>query len=78
MMETTGDELIDLAGKVGDRAEEAEPGLLIALSEEIEYKQDNVASKARMLKGNIHEELGERAQKAFDESVEAAEWGSGR
>ncbi len=54
MMETTGDELIDLAGKVGDRAEKAEPGLLIALSEEIEYKRDNKASMARMLKGNIH------------------------
>ncbi len=27
---------------------------------------------AQMLKGTIHEELGERAQRALDESVEAA------
>ncbi len=30
---------------------------------------------ARMLKGNIHEDLGERAQRAFNESVEAARAG---
>jgi hypothetical protein len=74
-MVTTRDELIDLASKVGDQAEEAEPGLLIELREEIEYKRDNVASIARMLKGNIHEELRDRAQGAHEKSVEAARVG---
>jgi ABC-type iron transport system FetAB ATPase subunit len=35
LMETTRDELIDLASKVEDQAEEAEPGLLIELGEEM-------------------------------------------
>ncbi len=45
---------------------------------EIEYRRDNVASLARLLKGNIHEELKERAQRALDESVEAAKVGQQR
>jgi hypothetical protein len=36
---------------------------------EIEYRRDNVANLARLLKGNIHEELKERAQRALDESA---------
>jgi hypothetical protein len=35
LMETTREELIDLASKVEDQAEEAEPGLLIELGEEM-------------------------------------------
>jgi hypothetical protein len=72
LMETTRDKLIDLASKVESQTEEAELGLLIKLGEEIEYRRDNVASNPRILKGNLHEELGERAQIAFDESVDAA------
>jgi protein subunit release factor A len=69
LMETNRDKLVDLADKVEGRgAEEAESNLLIELGEEIEYSQDNVASIARMLKGNIHEEFK-------DESVEAARVG---
>ncbi len=57
-METNQDKLIDLADKVGRQAaDETEPGPLIELGEEIEYRRDNVASIARLLKGNIHEEL---------------------
>ncbi len=37
-----------------------------------------MASIARLLKGNIHEELKERAQRALDESVEAAMVGQQR
>ncbi len=81
LMETNRYELIELAGKVEGQAEEAELGLLIELCEEIECRRDNVASMSRMLKGNIREEFGERAQRAFDESVEAARvaarWGQG-
>jgi ketopantoate reductase len=62
LMETNRDELINLADKVeGRAADEMEPSLLIELGEEIEYRRDNVASIARLLKGNIHEELKERA-----------------
>jgi hypothetical protein len=76
LMETNRDKLVDLADKVEGRgAEEAESNLLIELGEEIEYSQDNVASIARMLKGNIHEEFKEKAQRALDESVEAARVG---
>jgi hypothetical protein len=74
-METNRDELVELASKVEGQAEEAEPELLIELSKEIEYRRDNVASMSRMLKGKILEEFGERVQRAFDESVEAAKVG---
>jgi hypothetical protein len=75
LKETTLNKLIDLASKVEGQTEEVELGLLIKLGEEIEYRRDNVASNPRMLKGNLHEELGERAQIAFDESVDAAKVG---
>ncbi len=75
LMETNRDELIDMTGKVEGQADETEPGLLIELGEEIEYRRDNLASMAKMLKGNIHEELGERAQRALDESMEVARVG---
>jgi hypothetical protein len=75
-METNRNELIDLADKVERQAaDETEPGPLIELGEEIKYRQDNVTSIARLLKGNIHEEFKERAQRALDESMEAARVG---
>ncbi len=46
-METNRDKLIDLADKVGRHAaDETEPGPLIELGEEIEYRRDNVDSQA--------------------------------
>jgi hypothetical protein len=78
LMETNQDELIDLADKVGRQADETEPGQLIELGEEIENRRDNVVSIARLLKGNIQEKLKERAQRALDESVEAAKVGQQR
>ncbi len=79
LMETNRDELINLADRVEKQAaDETEPGPLIELGEKIEYRRDNVASIARMLKGDIHEELKERAQRASDESVEAAKAGQQR
>ncbi len=59
----------------GCDAEEIESSLLIELGEEIKYRRDNVASIARMLKGDIHKEFKERARKALDESAEAARTG---
>jgi hypothetical protein len=79
LMETNRDELIDLADKVERQAaDETEPSPLIELGEEIEYRWDNVVSIARLLKGNVHEEFKERAQRALDESVEAARVGKQR
>ncbi len=59
-------------------ADETEPGPLIELGEEIEYRRDNAVRLARLLKGNIHEELKERTQRALDESVKAAKEGPQR
>jgi light-regulated signal transduction histidine kinase (bacteriophytochrome) len=75
LIETTLDELVVLASKVVGRTKDKERDMLIELGEEIEYKRNNVASLARMLKGNIQEELGERAQRALDESVKTAQTG---
>jgi hypothetical protein len=75
-MEANRDELIDLDDKMERQdADETELGLLIELGEEIEYRWDNVTSIARLLKGNIREEFKERAQRALEESVEAARVG---
>jgi hypothetical protein len=79
LMETNQDKLISLADKVEKQtAEEREPGPLIELGKEIEFRRDNVASIARMLKGNIHKELKERAQRALEKSVKVAKEGQQR
>ncbi len=73
LMETNCDELISLADRVEKQAAvETEPGLLIELGEEIVYRRENVANIAKLLKGNIHEEFKERAQRFLNESVKAA------
>jgi hypothetical protein len=52
-METNCDELADLADRVEKQAiNETEPEPLIELGEEIEYRRENVANLAKMLKEN--------------------------
>jgi hypothetical protein len=70
LMETNCDELADLADRVEKQAiVETEPEPLIELGEEIEYRRE------KMLKGNIHEEFKERAQRALNESAKMAKEG---
>jgi hypothetical protein len=76
LMETNRDKLVSLADKVEKQAaEDTEPRPLIELGEEIEYRRDNVASIASILKGNVYE-FKERALRALDESVKRQRWGS--
>jgi hypothetical protein len=75
-METNCDELISLADRVDKQtATETEPEPLIELREEIEYRRENVANIAKLLKGDIHEEFKERAQRPLDESAKVAKEG---
>jgi hypothetical protein len=78
LMETNQDELFEINGRIDSQAEEAEPELLIEFEEEIDYRRDNVTGMAKLLKGKVREEFGERAQRALDESVEAAKKGKQR
>ncbi len=64
LMESNCDKLVDLADKVEKQAvSETEPEPLIELSEEIEYRRENVANLAKMLKENAPEEFKERSQR---------------
>jgi hypothetical protein len=79
LMETSCDKLASLIDRVEKQAiAEMEPEPLIELGEEIEYRRENMANLAKMLKGNIHEEFKERAQRALDESAKMAKEGQRR
>jgi hypothetical protein len=71
MIESTPDKLVELASEVEVNAEEKDQELLIKLGEEMEYNPSNVESIARLVKGTVDEGLGERAQRALDESMQA-------
>jgi hypothetical protein len=76
LMETNCDELADLADRVEKQAIiEMEPEPLIELGEEIEYRRENVANLAKMLKKDISVEFKERAQRALDDSAKMAKEG---
>jgi hypothetical protein len=75
IMEANRDRLVALVDTVQDETEEKDQDQLINLGEEVEYNKDNVASMAKMMKGTVDEGLSKRAQRAFDESMEAAKLG---
>jgi hypothetical protein len=51
---------------------------LCELGKEVEYNRSNVVSMAQMVKGTVDEGLSKRAQRAFNESMEAAQVGQQR
>jgi hypothetical protein len=79
LTETNCKELVSLADRVEKQAiTETEPEPLIELGKEIEHRRENVMILAKLLKGNIHEEFKERAQRALDRSAKVAKEGERR
>jgi hypothetical protein len=77
-MEASKDKLVVLVNTVQDDTEEKDQAHLDELGEEVEYNRSNVVSMAQMVKGTADEGRSKRAQKALNESMEAARIGQQR
>jgi hypothetical protein len=62
-VESTQDKLVALAGTVEDNAEEKDQDQLNELGEEVENNWSNKVSMTQLVKGTVHEGLGERAKR---------------